>query len=173
MATLTVWKFPTSNGAESALAKLDALSRQQLIAVYDAALVTWPEGRKKPKTRELHDMKGAGALGGAFWGLLFGLIFFVPVIGMAVGAAAGAMMGSLAHYGIDEGFISSVREKVVPGTSALFLMSGEAVQERVREAFSGTPMELLATNLTPEQEEQLRESFGIEEPVSADKASPV
>ena len=44
-------------------------------------------GQKKPKTRQLHNLTGAGALGGAFWGMLFGLIFFVPLLGAAIGAA--------------------------------------------------------------------------------------
>ena len=60
-----------------------------------AATVSWPEGAKRPKTRELHNLAGAGALGGAFWGLLFGLLFFVPLLGMAIGAAAGALSGAL------------------------------------------------------------------------------
>ena len=43
--------------------------------------MTWPAGKKKPKTQQLNSLTGAGALGGAFWGLLFGLIFFVPLLG--------------------------------------------------------------------------------------------
>lgn len=165
MATLTVWKFPTAMGADQALQRLSDLQGQQLIQVYDAAIVSWPEGKKKPKTRELHDMKGAGALGGAFWGLLFGLIFFIPVIGIAVGAATGALLGSLSHYGIDETFIKTVRDKVTPGTSALFVMSGEAQLERVKEAFKDSQMELISTNLSPQQESELREAFA-EEPAT-------
>ena len=46
------------------------------------------EGKKKPATRQLHDLAGSGALGGMFWGLLFGLIFFVPLLGAAIGAAS-------------------------------------------------------------------------------------
>jgi hypothetical protein len=38
--------------------------------VHDGAVVTWPEGEKKPKTRQLSNLVGEGALGGAFWGLL-------------------------------------------------------------------------------------------------------
>src|SRR4051812_11629529 len=78
MATLTVWKFDSTGGAESALVQLERMQKEELIQINDAAYVYWPEDKKKPKTEQLHKLKSAGALGGSFWGLLFGLIFFVP-----------------------------------------------------------------------------------------------
>lgn len=101
----------------------------------------------------------AGAVGGAFWGFLIGLIFLVPLIGMAVGAASGALAGSLTDIGIDDGFIRETRARVTEGTSALFLLSSDAVLDRVQAAFAGTDMELIATNLTAEQEASLRAAF--------------
>ena len=159
MATLTVWKFPTASGADMAQDTLEQLSKQELIRVHDAAVVTWPEGAKKPKTRQMHSLTGAGALGGAFWGLLFGLLFFVPLLGAAVGAAAGGFAGSLGDVGIDDDFIRRVRLEITPGTSALFVMSSDAVMDRVQDAFKGMDAELLSTNLSAEQEERLREVF--------------
>jgi uncharacterized membrane protein len=40
MATLTVWKFHTVEGADNALSKLEDLQKQQLIQVLDAAIVS-------------------------------------------------------------------------------------------------------------------------------------
>ncbi len=162
MATLTVWRFPDAAGADNAVATLRQLQSQELIQLQDAATVSWEPGKKKPKTRHLADMTGAGALGGAFWGLLFGLIFFVPLLGLAVGAAAGALGGSLVNAGIDKDFIERVREEIRPGTSALFVMSTGAVQDRVREAFVGSHAQLIQTNLSAEQEQQLRDAFAEE-----------
>jgi uncharacterized membrane protein len=159
MASLTVWKFETPYGADAALQKLQSLASQQLITVQDAAVVSWETGRKKPKTRELHDTKMGGALGGGFWGLLFGLIFFVPLLGLAIGAASGALFGSLADVGISDSFIKSVRDQVTPGTSALFLLSSDAVIDRVKQEFSGEQAELISTNLSSEQEAKLRAAF--------------
>jgi uncharacterized membrane protein len=159
MATLTVWKFGTAGGADDALHTLDRLQKEELIKVHDGAVVSWPEGAKKPKTRQLATTTGAGALGGAFWGFLFGLLFFIPILGMAVGAAMGALAGSLADVGIDDDFIKGVRDRITPGTSALFLMTSDAVEDKVRDAFEGTDMELIHTNLTREQEQRLREAF--------------
>jgi len=159
MATLTVWKFPTADAAEEAVRTLEQLQTQELIKVHDAAVVSWPADKKKPRTRQLHSMAGAGALGGAFWGLLFGLIFFVPLFGLAIGAAAGAIGGSFADVGIDDDFIKRVREQVTPGTSALFALTSDAVIDRVRGAFGGLEAELLETNLSKEDEAKLREVF--------------
>ena len=84
---------------------------------------------------------------GAFWGLLFGLLFFVPLLGMAIGAATGG------------DFIKKTREQVTPGTSALFVMSRDAVLDKVKAAFEGQKPELLFTNLSDVQEKALREAF--------------
>jgi uncharacterized membrane protein len=163
VATFTVWKFHSADGAENALGTLENLQSQELIKVQDAAVVSWPEGKKKPKTRHLNNLTGAGALGGAFWGFLFGLIFFVPLLGLAVGAATGALAGSLTHIGIDEDFIKSVREKVTPGTSALFVMTSDAVIDKVKDAFPAADAELIHTNLSDEDEAKLREAFAEED----------
>jgi uncharacterized membrane protein len=159
VATLTVWKFTTPQGAEQAEATLLDLQRQQLIKVHDAATVSWEEGRNKPKTRQLKSFVGGGALGGSFWGLLFGLIFFVPLLGVAIGAGLGALAGSMSDAGIDDRFIQDVRDQITPGTSALFVLTSDAVQDKVRDAFAGQRPELISTNLSTEQEAALREAF--------------
>jgi uncharacterized membrane protein len=159
MATLTVWKFPTADGAEEAVRTLERLQGEELIQVHDAAVVSWPPDKKKPRTNQLHNLTGAGALGGAFWGLLFGLIFFIPLFGMAIGAAAGAFAGSMTDVGIDDNFIKRVREQITPGTSALFAMTSDAVIDRVKDAFANHQGELIETNLSGEQEAKLREVF--------------
>jgi uncharacterized membrane protein len=159
MATLTVWKFDETDGAERASHVLVGLQQQELIKVHDAATVTWPLDRKRPKTKQLHDLAGVGALSGSFWGLLFGLLFFVPLFGMAVGAALGAISGSMADVGIDDDFIDSVRSEVQPGTSALFVMSTDAVPDKVRDAFADAKPHLIHTNLTGDEEQRLREYF--------------
>ena len=158
MATLTVWKFDTPGGAEEAERALEALQKQELIQVLDAATVSWEEGKKKPKTRQANNMVATGVFGGMFWGLLFGVIFFIPLIGLVVGAASGALVGSLTDIGIDDDFIKKVRSKVTPGTSALFVLTSEAVFDRVHHSLreQGISGELIETNLSREQEANLR-----------------
>ena len=162
MSALTVWKFTSPTGADDALAKLEGLQDKALIQVHDAAVVSWEPDRKKPRTRELHSGSKIGALGGGFWGLLFGLIFFVPLLGLAIGAASGALFGSLRDAGISDAFIKSVQDKVTPGTSALFLLSSDAVYDKVADEFRGTEAELIQTNLTADQDARLHEAFANE-----------
>ena len=163
MATLTAWKFSTPNGADDALATLERLQRDLLIEVHDAAVVSWEAGRKRPQTHEMHSTTAAGALGGGFWGLLFGLIFFVPLLGLAVGAASGALLGSMRDVGISDDFINQVRDKVTPGTSALFALTSGAVYDKVADAFKGTEAELISTNLSDDQEAKLRDAFSLDD----------
>ena len=162
MATLLVFKFPTAEGAGTMLSTLEGLQKQQLIQINDGAILTWPAGASKPKTKQLANMTGIGALGGAFWGMLFGLLFFVPFFGLAVGAAVGALMGHFAHYGIDESFINQVRSKITPGTSALFLLETGAVVDKVAEAVKDQQFEIIQTNLSKENEDKLRADFAEE-----------
>jgi len=151
--------MPTADGAANALGVIQDLQKQQLIKVLDAAIVSWPAGKKSPSTKQLVNLVGIGAMGGMFWGLLMGLIFVTPLFGMAVGAAFGALGGAFRDYGIDDDFIAKVRGQVKEGTSALFLMSSDAVLDRVAVAMKSVKFEIIATNLSKEQEAKLRESF--------------
>ena len=161
MATLSVLKFNDPYGAERVMVALQGMQERELITLEDAAVVSWPQGNRKPKTRELHS--GAGAGWGAFWGFLFGMIFFVPFLGAAIGAGMGAMSGSLADVGIDDDFIKDVREKVTEGTSALFaLTSGATAVDKVVDELKAYDFEIISTNLPEEQEAQLREAFAQE-----------
>jgi len=121
--------------------------------------VSWPAGKGSPKTTQLVNLVGAGAAMGIFWGMLFGLIFLTPLFGMAVGATAGALGGSFRDYGIDDDFIRKIRGELTPGTSALFLLTTGAVVDRVAEALADETFEIIATNLSHEQEEQLKAAF--------------
>lgn len=157
--TLTVWKFESETGADTAVETLKGLQRQELISVHDAAVVSWAAGAKKPKTRQLNNLAGIGALGGTFWGLLFGILFFVPLLGAAVGAGIGALSGSLSDVGIDDDFIEQLKKKITPGTSALFVLTSDATLDRVHDEFKGQRAELVSTNLSHDQEAALREVF--------------
>lgn len=159
MTTLTVWKFDDPTAADKTVSTLEELAKQQLITVHDAATVSWANDASKPKTRQLRNLTGAGALGGMLWGMLFGLIFLVPLLGAAIGAATGALAGRLTDVGIDDDFIRSVREQITQGTSALFLMSSDAVPDKVMAAVHdlGLQPRLIQSNLSTDQESALRD----------------
>jgi uncharacterized membrane protein len=162
MAHLTVYKYLTAEGADLALEKLKSLQARNLTTIHDAAIVTWPIGKKKPQTRQAVSTLAAGALDGAFWGMLFGLIFFMPLIGVAIGAGMGALTGYFTDIGINDSFIKDVRAKVTEGTSALFLLTSNEVVDRLADEFKGMEFELVATNLSKDQEAKLHANFSAE-----------
>ena len=160
MATLTVWKFDTP----TAPTRRPRSSWTWPVRAWSRSTTPRPSsGRRARRSRGPTSSPappGPGALGGGFWGLLFGLIFFVPLLGAAIGAATGALAGSLSDVGIDDEFINKVRDQVTPGTSALFVMTSDAVLDKIQEALRRDgPGELIFTDLDSEQEAALREVF--------------
>jgi uncharacterized membrane protein len=108
-----------------------------MINLEDAAVASWPQGNKKPTTRQLHG--GSGALGGAFWGFRFGLIIFVPFLGAAIGAAMGA--GSMADVGIRAGVAQAAESRrfIAPIAAELLAMPEFIEELETEEAGAGTP----------------------------------
>ncbi|MFF7361365.1 DUF1269 domain-containing protein [Streptomyces sp. NPDC008125] len=159
MSTLAAWKIRTADAAEHAEASLTSLQKQGLIKIIDAAVAGRPIDRAKPRTRQLRSLVGAGALGGTFWGPLFGLLLLMPLLGAAIGAAAGALGGRLADAGIDDDFITEVKEQVTPGTSALLRLTRDEITDRIGAALPGGGAELLHSNLDTASEKRLRSVF--------------
>ena len=159
MDKLFVLKFADETTAQQVLGTLKNLQDRKLIKVDDAAIVTLrPDG--KPKIQQMHNLVGAGALGGAFWGMLIGLLFFMPLLGAAVGAASGALAGKMRDIGIDDNFIKQVGSSIQPGESALFLLVSEAVADKVMTELKQYKFQLIQTSLSKEDEEKLHEMLG-------------
>ncbi len=159
MDKLFVLKFADETTAQQVLGTLKNLQDRKLIKVDDAAIVTLrPDG--KPKIQQMHNLVGAGALGGAFWGMLIGLLFFMPLLGAAVGAASGALAGKMRDIGIDDNFIKQVGSSIQPGESALFLLVNEAVADKVMPELKQYKFQLIQTSLSKEDEEKLHEMLG-------------
>jgi uncharacterized membrane protein len=157
--TLTVWRFETPGGAETGLTSLRTLAGAGRATVDDAALVSWPVGRRTPLIRELGGITGPGELWHGFWGMLLGLIFLTPLAGPAFGAAAGAVAGSLGDFGIADDFVMRVRDSVTPDTSALFILSTRASAGRISPSLDRLGAEALRTELSLEQVQLLRDAL--------------
>ena len=162
MSSLVVLAFDSKDGAEQMREKMNDFQRRELITLEDAAVMVRKENGRA-KVKQAHSLVGAGALGGAFWGMLIGLLFFAPWAGLLAGAAAGAVSGKLGDIGIDDSFIEEVSETVEPGHSALFLLTRDANLERIAEETEGMEFQIIETNLSPDDETQLRETFAAEE----------
>lgn len=162
MNTLTVWRFDSPDAAGQALARLERLVAARDARVDDAALVTWPRGQRKPSPTALGSLTGPGRLWGGFWGVLLALIFITPLAGPAFGAAAGAVAGSLSDFGVADDFVKQVRQDVVPGTSALFVVSTRTSAKRLAAELQDAATLTASSALSPAQEQHLRDALGEE-----------
>ncbi|WP_081638724.1 DUF1269 domain-containing protein [Salinarchaeum sp. Harcht-Bsk1] len=150
------------DGAEGMRERMYDFQKRELITLEDAAVVVRKENGHA-KVKQAHSLVGSGALGGAFWGMLIGLLFLAPWLGLIAGAAGGALGGKLGDVGIDDSFIKEVSETVEPGQSALFLLVRDAQLERIEQETEDMNFTIIDTNLSPEDETQLRETFAAEE----------
>jgi len=160
MSHLFVLEFTDEASAQQVVDTLKRLQQQHLLTLNDAAmLIREPNGKRR--IRQLHDLVGAGALGGAFWGLLIGMLFFVPLLGAAIGAASGALGGAMSDIGIDDNFIREVGNTIQPGEVALFLLTSNEVADKVLPQLKAFQFRVLRTSLSTQDESKLREALGI------------
>ena len=102
------------------------------ITVQDAVTVAWMPGAHQPRIGHLrHATTGAAGKGSAL-GALVGLLVLAPVAGAAAGAGIAAVAQRLRGTGIDRAFLENVSAHLVPGTSALLVLSEDADLEVVR-----------------------------------------
>lgn len=164
MADLVVLAFDNEGGAGELRDRLLKRQEQRLIPLADAAVVVRRQDGTV-KVKQLHNLVGAGAVGGAFWGLLIGLVFWAPWLGLAAGAAVGALHHKFTDIGVDQDFIKQVSETIEPGHSALFLLftGSISIEEELARVLETADATVLQTSLSQEDEAKLRELFGADE----------
>jgi uncharacterized membrane protein len=150
VTTLSIWGFDASGAAERALRSLERLQTRRVLEVDDVAVVDWPADSSRPQCYQVGTTAGTSELTGAFWGLLFGLLFLLPLAGQE----------ALTSVGLTEEFLARTRERVVAGTSAVFVLSAGEVLETIRAAIADS--EPLVSALSPEQERELLRAFAAD-----------
>ena len=159
MSELMVLGFENEAAADAFGLKLADMQKDMIVQLQDAAeVVRDPDG--KPHVKHGNHLVGAGAMGGAFWGMLFGLLFFVPFLGLAIGAGMGALFGKLGKTGVDAQVLQQMGDAVPPGKAGWFLVTSQITEDKFLAAVKGTNATLVRSNLTAEQEEQLKHAFG-------------
>jgi uncharacterized membrane protein len=133
MTSLTAWRFSGTEGADDAILRLKRLDEQDLIDIEDAAIIRWPQYAAEPMTHE-HVTRQGGAFS--------------------------SLAKRIRHESIDSSTVDRVKGEIMPGTSALVLLSANATVETVAKAFEGQNMELIRSDLTVQQEDQVRRVFG-------------
>ncbi len=168
MSEMMVLGFENEAAADEFGLKLAQMQKDMIVELQDAAeVVRDPDG--KPHVKHGHSLVGIGAMGGAFWGMLIGLLFFMPFLGLAIGAAWGALFGKLGETGIDRQVLEQMGDAIPPGKAGWFLVLGQVTEDKFEAAIKGTNATVVRTNLSEEQEKQLKEAFGAKHH-KADKA---
>ena len=130
--TTTAWRFNGTEKADDAVLTLQELDAQNLIDVQDVAVLRWPRYATEPFAME-HVTQQGGVLA--------------------------ARMSKMKHGALDRSVIESVKGDMAPGMSALVLQSAGAAIDKVAEAFQGHDMELIRSDLSVQQQDQIRNRF--------------
>jgi uncharacterized membrane protein len=133
MSALTAWRFAGTEGADDAVLRLKQLDAQELIDLEDVAVIRWPQYAGQPAAQE-----------------------HVTDEGGKVSAIAKKLRKAV----IDSSMVESVKGDLTPGTSALVLLTSGAVVDTIAQAFQGQPMELIRSDLSVQQQDQVRAAFG-------------
>src|SRR5262245_61757982 len=115
MSDLVVLDFDGVGTADEVLTKLRSMQKENLIDLEDACVVVHTEAGKV-HVKQAVDLTSLGAARGLTSGMLIGalagLLVLNPLAGMAVGGLAGAgfgaLLGSMADYGINDQFKTSL-----------------------------------------------------------------
>jgi uncharacterized membrane protein len=158
MSDLIAVAYPDQATAEQVRDELARLTREHVIEIEDAVVVTrQPNG--KVKLHQAVNPAGAGAAGGALWGGLIGLIFLAPLLGAAIGAAAGAASGALTDLGIEDNFMKDLGQSLPEGGAALFVLVRQVTPDKVIPRISQYGGKILQSSLSNESEQRLQEAL--------------
>jgi uncharacterized membrane protein len=131
-STLTVWFYDSAMGAAAGEVRLKDLQQRGAVEVLDAVTITWMPGAHAPRVGHLRHKTSASAAKGSALGALVGALVLTPALGGAAGAGLGALAQKLRGTGIDRQFLEEMKERLVPGSSALLVLSGKADLDAVR-----------------------------------------
>jgi uncharacterized membrane protein len=165
MSDLIAVAYPDRATAEQVRDELARLTREHVIEIQDAVVVT-READGKVKLHQTLNPAGAGAAGGALWGGLIGLIFLAPLLGAAIGAAAGGVSGALTDLGVDDRFMKELGQSLPEGGAALFVLVRKVTPDKVIPRISEYGGRVVHSSLSAEAEEKLQEALSAN-PASA------
>jgi uncharacterized membrane protein len=145
--TLSAWTFGTLEGASRAAAVLKDLVERGLVQVVSAAVVGWSTTARAPRMLDVVYPPTAGmSQRPEFLDLLFGMTYAVPLLEAAVVAAPTDRAAGLVGIGVGETFTNTLRDRLVPGSSALLLLSGNDAVARLRSTLDRPDaLELMST----------------------------
>lgn len=161
---LSVWGYPGELTAQRTARRLSA-AVASAPTVDDVAVLSWPAEQQRPTAWQARELATAHPLSGAFWGLLFGQLFLLPIcLKVAPALAVDGLDDVLARLGVGSTFLHAVRDRVVPGTSALFVLdsTGTGAESALPEVLGAEAVELGELRLSADHAARLRAGFDDE-----------
>jgi uncharacterized membrane protein len=128
----TAWRFGGTEGADAAVLRLKQLDTQGVMDVQDVAVIRWPQYASDPQVQEHVTDEGS---------------------------RASSLAKRIRKAGIDSSMLDAVKDDMRLGTSALVVLSADAAIDTVAKAFEGQAMELIRSDLSVRQEDELRAAF--------------
>jgi uncharacterized membrane protein len=135
----TAWRFIGTEGADEAVLKLKQLEAAKLVEVQDVTVIRWPQYAAEPIVRE-HVTEEGGKVA--------------------------SLVHKFKHDAIDSSMIQSVIADLTAGNSALVLLTAEAAVEAFAKAFEGQGVELIRSDLSVQEQDQVRAALGDSGPAS-------
>ena len=137
----TVWRFSGTEGADEAVLKLKQLEAAKLVEVQDVSVIRWPQYAAEPTVREHVTEEGS---------------------------KVSSLMHKLTHSGVDPSMIEAAKGDMTAGTSVLVLLTSEAAVDAFANAFEGQGVELIRSDLSVQEQDQVRAALG--DPGAADQS---
>jgi len=149
MSNLVVVGFDEPHKAEEVRLKLQELQSEYLLDLADVVVAIKDESGKIKLHHEGNLISDTTVFQG-FCGSLANLI--------VLNAAAGAASGALTDVGINDDFMKELTATLIPGSSALFVLTRSPTPDRDRmlEELKGLGGKILVTSLSHEDEARLQ-----------------
>jgi uncharacterized membrane protein len=151
MATFSILRFCTAGGARAALGDVWAVADSGRLTLRDMAIMSWDPSRAIPDTCQIIPDRRDAQFGPRFWNLLVSHVFYLPVAAVRAGVRRPTSTAPLADLGIRDDFLETARRRLGPGTSALFLLTGDATVDRVIMLLQRLEFTVMSANLTQRQ----------------------
>ena len=128
----TAWRFSGTEGADQAVLKLKELEAAKLVEMQDATVIRWPQYAAEPTVRE-HVTEEGGKVS--------------------------SLMHKFTHTAIQGSMVQAVQGDMTPGTSVLILLTPEAAVDAFARAFEGQGVELIRSDLSVQEQDQVRSAL--------------
>jgi uncharacterized membrane protein len=129
----TAWRFSGTEGADEAVRRLKQLEAAKLVEVQDVTVIRWPQYAAEPTVAEHVTEEGS---------------------------KVSSLMHKLTHSGIDTAMVQAAQGDMAPGTSVLVLLTPEASVEAFAKAFEGQGVELIRSDLSVQEQDEVRAALG-------------